>query len=50
METAALLDELPNPAPCYKCSYCQTNGRYGNEPTARGCQEFALRMTDAAAS
>ena len=42
-----LLDLLPDPAPCYKCPYCQASAAYGNEATARGCQEFALRAARA---
>lgn len=38
-----LLELLPDPAPCYKCRYCAASAAYGNEATARGCQEFALR-------
>lgn len=42
METAALLDELPNPTPCYKRGYCRASADYGSPPTPRGCEEFAL--------
>lgn len=42
LATAALLDELPNLSPCYKRGYCRASADYGNPPTTRDCQEFAL--------